>query len=469
MTVDIVGDDEREGAASSLLSRTRLTEELGKKAEQAVAVHAQPLITDRWCLRACRQLDELLRLDRVDSNGLGSKDSPPWQWPIYNVVTDSLVSSPPWDVALEDINLALLLHVFRQTRLFRSTARDVVLVWSDLGTYEFTAAMRPPGISVAIFAIVSCISVQDRETARGPGSRYRPQFVVIRHIRLRGPVSVPWGHSSTPALTRQSPHAHLAPTSPPPSRPFHCLAHSLLDLCCAATPPPLLDSLDSLPPPTSPSPLLTAYVPRIRRRHFASWSMTTLALLADDARSQTVGMGMRTRTQRRPRRTGGTLNECAGRKQKGGTFHSGNVPGLAELLAPTILDQAETHVPHSASFPLPTTTPHSKPPLTRSRRVLCGAVIKNVLTSSDNIARAVWRTSVVDICILCCIFLLSYSIGDNPFHSRVHLCIPYHAHITGVLDPELNSTGFTRLLVFIFRSQYLRLHHCGINSAGSGT
>jgi hypothetical protein len=151
-----------------------------------VAVHAQPLITDRWCLRACRQLNELLRLDRVDSNGLGSKDSPPWQWPIYNVVTDSLVSSPPWDVALEDINLALLLHVFRQTRLFRSTARDVVLVWSDLGTfslsfcrftgtYEFTAAMRPPGISVAIFAIVSCISVQDRETARGPGSRYRPR------------------------------------------------------------------------------------------------------------------------------------------------------------------------------------------------------------------------------------------------------------------------------------------------------
>ncbi|KAJ7921590.1 hypothetical protein B0H13DRAFT_1866562 [Mycena leptocephala] len=48
----------------------------------------------------------------------------------------------------------------------------------------------------------------------------------------------------------------------------------------------------------------------------------------------------------------------------------------------------------------------------------------------------------------------------------VDLC-QYHAHITGVLDPELNSTGFTRVLVFIFCSQYLSLHHCGINSAGS--
>ncbi|KAJ7870121.1 hypothetical protein B0H13DRAFT_1896364 [Mycena leptocephala] len=65
-------------------------------------------------------------------------------------------------------------------------------------------------------------------------------------------------------------------------------------------------------------------------------------------------------------RTGGTLNECAGREQKGGTFHSGNVQGLAELLAPTILDHAETHVPHSASFPLPTTTPHSKTPANAS-------------------------------------------------------------------------------------------------------
>ncbi|KAJ7883787.1 hypothetical protein B0H13DRAFT_919728 [Mycena leptocephala] len=71
------------------------------------------------------------------------------------------------------------------------------------------------------------------------------------------------------------------------------------------TTPPLLDSLDSLPSPvavpTSPSTLLTAYVSRHRRRHFASWSMTNLALLAGDARSQTKGMRMRTWTQRRPR------------------------------------------------------------------------------------------------------------------------------------------------------------------------
>jgi hypothetical protein len=32
-------------------------------------------------------------------------------------------------------------------------------------------------------------------------------------------------------------------------------------------------------------------------------------------------------------------------------------------------------------------------------------------------------------CILCCIFLLSYSIGDNPFHSRVDLCIPVRPSI----------------------------------------
>ncbi|KAJ7798174.1 hypothetical protein B0H13DRAFT_1933795 [Mycena leptocephala] len=58
--------------------------------------------------------------------------------------------------------------------------------------------------------------------------------------------------------------------------------------------------------------------------------------------------------------TGGTLNKCAARERKSGTFHFGNVPGLA----PTIMGKDTCHF---CSFPPPTTTLRSNLPANTSK------------------------------------------------------------------------------------------------------